>query len=148
MVELSILDLFDNMDIVSATIAVDEIDSKTNISGGQLVTRNALKITAKHGDVAADIVYVLDDKVTLDEAIVSTRYNSKLRGVNPTAGDHHRSLADINLNGVFDNIKENHEYIQEWFDWLKRHSAVIPICFITLASVEHYEGLLEQPTSL
>lgn len=144
MVELSILSLFDNMDIISATIAVDEIDSKTNIAGAQLVTRNALKITAKQGDVAADIVYVLSDKVTLDEAVISTRYHPKARGDNPPASRHHRSLADINLNGVFNNIKENRQYIQEWFDWLKRHNAVIPICFITLSSVGYYEGLLEE----
>ena len=143
MANLNILSLFDNTSIINAVVSVDEIDVLASKSANRLITSNSFKVTAKKGDVAADIKYVLaGDKPLLSEVIITTRYAPNGQNDNVPLDQRYRTLAHINLKDVFENIHENEAYIQQWFAWLNKHAAVIDLDMISLSSVGRYEGMV------
>lgn len=146
MASLIVLDLFDNPLVVNAFLFVDRVDEKLGTLTGQYITSSGFEVTVIKDGIAANIKYVFDSNTaSLDDAFINIRrlpdYNNQGDAVSlPTP-----TFADINLKPVFDNIAENKEYIQEWFDWLKEYNDVIDTNVITLKSdaVSYYEGLLK-----
>lgn len=146
MASLTVLDLFDNPLVVNAFLFVDRVDEKLGTLTGQYITSSGFEVTVIKDGIAANIKYVFDSNTaSLDNAFINIRhlpdYNKQGDAVSlPTP-----TFADINLKPVFDNIAENKEYIQEWFDWLKEYNDVIDTNVITLQSdaTSYYEGLLK-----
>ena len=146
MASLIVLDLFDNPLVVNAFLFVDRVDEKLGTLTGRYITSSGFEVTAIKDGIAANIKYVFDSNTaSLDNAFINIRrlpdYNKQGDAVSlPTP-----TFADINLKPVFDNIAENKEYIQKWFDWLKEYNDVIDTNVINLKpdTVSYYEGLLK-----